>query len=131
MNTNKRTFICIANIGCIFIPAKKNGKKFMFDNQRLSDNIQFTQVHGKTDFSNTNKRTFFCIPMSFICGQITSVDSREHKRADVAHGNKSGPVTGLVREARLIGKSVYKVYKVLKVHKVVLRLGFPGVAYIL
>ena len=64
---------------------------------------------------------FFVFGVSFFCGQLTPVDSREHKRAGVTHGDKSGPVTGLVREARpdeFKMNSVHKVFKVCKVHKV-------------
>ena len=39
-----------------------------------------------------------------FCGQLTRADSREHKRARVTRGDKSGPVAGLVREARPGGR---------------------------
>ena len=50
-----------------------------------------------------NERLFEFFRVVF-CGQLTRADSREHKRARVTRGDKSGPVAGLVREARPDGK---------------------------
>ena len=79
---------------------KKNGKNFITDIQKVDGKFNSYRFTGKIVFGNTNKRTFNCIRDSFFVDSsgLSSVVIFYGQAS--THGNKSGPVRGLVREAR-------------------------------
>ena len=104
MDTKKRSFFAIQIYGRFCHPPKKMIKFLILIVSVLSDCLVQTGS-CETVFRRIpkNERLFEFFRVVF-CGQLTRADSREHKRARVTHGDKSGPVAGLVREARPDGK---------------------------